>query len=578
MKSKYSLLPLVLGVGLTLALLRVLALSPVEGPALSIVERAADLTVCQAGPPTCDYASVQAAVDVASPGDIIKVAAGTYTDIHQRAGITQVVYISKTVTIRGGYTTADWATPDPAANPTTLAAGGLGRVISIVGNVTPTIEGFIITGGNAYGLGGGEGGGDAGGGIYCYRAHPVIVGNVITNNVVSSNDGVDGGGIYLGRCHRAVVSGNTIVSNTASTGGFGRGGGVSIDWSDAIVISGNTIMSNTASTSDLGFGGGLYLYEGNVTISGNTVVDNIGSTGTDGVGGGIWIEYGVVTISGNTLQGNSALGPNWGTGGGVYAVYGRGLTLEGNLLVNNAGEYGGAVVIGQGTTFTLTNNIVAHNRASIQGGGLWVYGSNTDPSTGTLLHNTIADNVGSGGEGLYVRDYSALTLTNTIIAGHTVGITNTNPAASTVTADHTLFNGNGIDYGSGVSSTNEVSGDPAFVNPFAWDYHLTPSSAAIDVGVDAGVINDIDGDPRPLGAGYDIGADEWDPSKPTPTFTPIGTPTPTSTPTSTPTPTPTGTHTPTPTPTVTPTGTPSYEIYLPIVLKNYSFSLPYLAE
>ncbi|MGQ9625588.1 MAG: hypothetical protein ACUVV0_01620 [Anaerolineae bacterium] len=40
--------------------------------------------------------TVQYAVDRAQEG------AGTYTDIHQPAGITQVVYITKTVTIRGG--------------------------------------------------------------------------------------------------------------------------------------------------------------------------------------------------------------------------------------------------------------------------------------------------------------------------------------------------------------------------------------------------------------------------------------------------------------------------------------------
>ena len=126
------------------------------------------------------YENVQAAVDAATPGDTIKVATGTYTDLHVRprnesngwitptGTVTQVVYISKTVTVRGGYTTTNWTTPYPITQPTTLDAQGQGRVLYITGDISSTIEGLRITGGDAAGCGG-DGDfldKDAGGGVY----------------------------------------------------------------------------------------------------------------------------------------------------------------------------------------------------------------------------------------------------------------------------------------------------------------------------------------------------------------------------------------------------------------------------
>ncbi|MCS7061761.1 MAG: choice-of-anchor Q domain-containing protein [Anaerolineae bacterium] len=44
---------------------------------------------------------------------------------------------------------------------------------------------------------------------------------------------------------------------------------------------------------------------------------------------------------------------------------------------------------------------------------------------------------------------------------------------------------------------------------FALDgYHLTLYSAALDAGLNSRVMTDIDGEQRPRGMGYDLGADE----------------------------------------------------------------------
>ncbi|MGB5293308.1 MAG: choice-of-anchor Q domain-containing protein [Thermoanaerobaculia bacterium] len=55
-----------------------------------------------------------------------------------------------------------------------------------------------------------------------------------------------------------------------------------------------------------------------------------------------------------------------------------------------------------------------------------------------------------------------------------------------------------------------TSVDPVIGNPLVdVDNRLQVGSAAIDTGVDVGILDDIDGDIRPLGAGFDIGADEY---------------------------------------------------------------------
>ncbi len=73
---------------------------------------------------------------------------------------------------------------------------------------------------------------------------------------------------------------------------------------------------------------------------------------------------------------------------------------------------------------------------------------------------------------------------------------------------------------------NLLNTNPQFVNPGSKDYHLKSTSSAIDAGVNLGnlVPNDFDGIPRPQGAGYDIGAYEYNStvSSPTPITTPTG--------------------------------------------------------
>ena len=57
--------------------------------------------------------------------------------------------------------------------------------------------------------------------------------------------------------------------------------------------------------------------------------------------------------------------------------------------------------------------------------------------------------------------------------------------------------------------TNPVTlQDPLFVNAASQNYHIQKDSPAVDAGAVVAVDYDYDGDARPIGEGYDIGADE----------------------------------------------------------------------
>jgi len=411
------------------------------------------------------YSNVQAAVDAAQPGDEIRVATGIYTGVSIRPRndttttgvVTQVVYLTKTVTIRGGYTTTNWTTSDPVANPTTLDAQGLGRVIYITGNISPTIEGLRIARGNATGLGGAVGDYDGGGGVYISNARATI-----SNDRVFSNTATDGGGVFL-RLSAATLSGNVVTSNTAQE----DGGGVHLIVSPA-TLSGNTVTANTA-----GQGGGLYLWGSDAMLNGNTVASNTALLH----GGGMYVNWSAATLNGDTVTANTA-------------------------------QYdGGGVVLWYHSDAMLINTVVADNRGNTLGSGLYIGGSFP-----RLLHTTIARNVGGDGSGIYVTDdgtnLSTVAMTNTILVSHTVGISVT--GSNTATVNGILWYNTPVTVSQATTASvtiqNQYQGNSALASD---GYHLTASSAAIDRGVDASVTTDIDGQARPQGAAPDLGADEY---------------------------------------------------------------------
>lgn len=102
------------------------------------------------GPLTCDFTSVRAAVDAATARDIVKVAVGSYTGVHAIGGANQLVFITKSVTIKGGHDLDFSEPPDPLTNETRLDAQYRGRVSRIIGDFEVKLEGLTIIGGGTF--------------------------------------------------------------------------------------------------------------------------------------------------------------------------------------------------------------------------------------------------------------------------------------------------------------------------------------------------------------------------------------------------------------------------------------------
>jgi hypothetical protein len=436
---------------------------------------------CSQGNP-CD---LQTALSAASDGDTVYMAQGTYTGTGGA-----VITITEGIALYGGWDGVPSGEPhrNPVSYTTRLDGEDVRRVVYITGSIAPVLDGLVITNGNAEGSGGYDTA-DAGGGIYINGGNALITDcTIITNSAgpASAAQKGTGGGVFLAVSY-ARLENNRIISNTARWGG-----GVRVVYG-APVFRHNQFLSNTSL-----FGGGAYLMG-----TAGLVEDNLFQGNTGERGGGLYLSTASSTVKRNLIKGNQgSIGGGIGINAGTFPVI-----VSGNRILENEASFGGGVSI-QYNDAKLDNNFVAHNRA-LEGAGIRVEGAFP-----IFRHNTLARNTGEDGTGVFVGEDAAVVLTNTILVSHTVGITVT--AGSTATLEGTLWGSgswaNSTNWGGDgdiFASTPNIWGDPAFVDPDGGDYHIGPDSAARNAGVNAGVTEDIDGDTRPQGSGYDIGADEF---------------------------------------------------------------------
>jgi hypothetical protein len=317
-----------------------------------------------------------------------------------------------------------------------------------------------------------------------------------------------GGTVYVGR--GSYAESVFIEGSLNLLGGYHEAG-----WSRDIAAN-ETILDaqGLATTVSIAEDGAQALVEG-FTITG-------GEAGLFDVGGGILVfDNAAATIRHNIITGNHAQ-----NGGGGVAIWGddyRESIVEANIIYGNVSEGialppdtlnpggpaqgpepgGGLFIV---SPAQVVNNIIYGNSAGAGGDGLAILASGKIQ----VLHNTLAANGASGGQGLLIYGSNPeVEIYNNLFVGHSVGISATLP--SEVKWDTNGFFANGVDYAPGLSAgPRDVRGDPLFLDSAASDYHIGAASIMAGRGSQAGVAEDIDGDSRPMPPASlpDIGADE----------------------------------------------------------------------
>ncbi len=512
--------------------------------------------------------AVQQAVDAAPNGDLVKVA-GYCAGINSRTGLTQTVYLSKPLTLRGGYTNTNWTASYPFTQPTMLDAQSAGRVVVITGSAVVTMADLTVTNGKAN-----EGGGIRNTGTLNLRDC------VVNGNMALGEDGIDGGygtdgspGLGGGISNSGILTiNNCTISNNAARGGQGgdssqdSGGSGGSGMGGGIYSSGNLWLNNCTinynkavggaggagyyiSFPGYGSGGGVYGRD-TMVINNSLVTGNEANSG-GGIESNILTQSEAVTVTHTLVSNNSATGLGGGIkvschnnlgltfkkktntkilsvggGGGIAMTHGFFdgavlLTLQNSTISGNQAstDGGGIFSVNQdmgSNVLTLTNSTISGNKANNQGGGLYFDSNESSTNLMTLINATVVSNSASIGSnitaGSYIYADGTVRLKNTIIAHGLIG-----ENCSILENGKIISEGHNVD---GQNTCNlTATGDMTNTNPLlgplqdnggtALTHALLPGSPAIDAGDDTGCpATDQRGMIRPQGEHCDIGAYE----------------------------------------------------------------------
>jgi hypothetical protein len=236
------------------------------------------------------------------------------------------------------------------------------------------------------------------------------------------------------------------------------------------------------------YGGGILCWGASPTIKNCSIINNRSSRG-----GGITCYHASPLITHCTISGNQSDVH----GGAIFVYQGSPPIINCMITENSAGDYqlGGAIYL-QYSYSQIINCTISKNRIDVRGcgGAIWC----DDTAWPNISNCIFFDNLAMYGPEIECRWSSP-----------TIQYSNIDPAKIRGTinwGDWKPWPGNG-----------NINYDPLFFG--GGDYHLTELSPCVDVGTDAGVYTDIDGDARPYdvpnwnkddtGDEFDMGADEF---------------------------------------------------------------------